>query len=119
MILILNVSNDGKESVLMNNNRKIEAIFLDRDGTIGGDHTVHYPGTFELYSHSSELISKLKNDGIKVFSFTNQPGISEGKATSQEFIEELTKFVSMIFLFVHIASLKVVIVENPTQVCLS
>lgn len=30
----------------MNHNRKIEAVFLDRDGTIGGDDTVHYPGTF-------------------------------------------------------------------------
>lgn len=76
----------------MNNIRKIEAIFLDRDGTIGGDDTVHYPGTFELFSHSQELIYKLRKDGIKVFSFTNQPGISEGKATPQDFIDELTTF---------------------------
>ncbi|MGN7941674.1 HAD-IIIA family hydrolase [Virgibacillus sp. 6R] len=76
----------------MKNECKIEAIFLDRDGTIGGDDTVHYPGTFQLFPHSQELIYKLKEDGIKVFSFTNQPGISEGKATSQDFIDELTKF---------------------------
>lgn len=82
----------GKGFILMNKNRKIEAIFLDRDGTIGGDDTVHYPGTFELFSYSQELIRKLKREGIKVFSFTNQPGISEGKAILQEFIEELTKF---------------------------
>lgn len=30
----------GKGFILMNKNRKIEAIFLDRDGTIGGDDTV-------------------------------------------------------------------------------
>ncbi|MEC5425799.1 HAD-IIIA family hydrolase [Virgibacillus sp. C22-A2] len=76
----------------MSNKRIIEAVFLDRDGTIGGDDTVHFPGSFELFPHSQELISKLKKDEIKVFSFTNQPGISEGKATSQEFIDELTKF---------------------------
>lgn len=76
----------------MENKRKIEAIFLDRDGTIGGDDTVHYPGAFQLFPHSQELINKLKEDGIKVLSFTNQPGISEGKATSQDFIDELTKF---------------------------
>ncbi|MED5102776.1 HAD-IIIA family hydrolase [Niallia circulans] len=76
----------------MNHNRKIEAVFLDRDGTIGGDDTVHYPGKFTLFSDSQQQISKLKEDGIKVLSFTNQPGISEGKATSQEFMEELTKF---------------------------
>ncbi|MBM7602440.1 histidinol-phosphate phosphatase family protein [Metabacillus crassostreae] len=76
----------------MNNLRRIEAVFLDRDGTIGGDDTVHYPNSFELYSDSQELISKLKKSGIKVFSFTNQPGISEGKATKIDFINELTEF---------------------------
>lgn len=76
----------------MNNTSKIEAVFLDRDGTIGGDDTVHYPGTFKLFPYSQELISRLKADGIKVFSFTNQPGISKGKATMKEFIEELTEF---------------------------
>ncbi|MGN1387901.1 MAG: hypothetical protein ACI4XS_14975, partial [Bacillus sp. (in: firmicutes)] len=60
--------------------KTIEAVFLDRDGTIGGDDTIHYPGAFELYFYTPELIHKLKNSGIKVFSFTNQPGISEGKA---------------------------------------
>ncbi len=76
----------------MENQHKIEAIFLDRDGTIGGDDTVHDPGAFQLFPHSQELINHLKEDGIKVFAFTNQPGISEGKATSKDFIDELTKF---------------------------
>ncbi|MBN6205233.1 HAD-IIIA family hydrolase [Ralstonia pickettii] len=76
----------------MNNKRVIEAIFLDRDGTIGGDHTVHYPGAFELFPHSQEVINKLKKAGIQLFSFTNQPGIAEGKATVQDFIDELTDF---------------------------
>ncbi|KHF37990.1 HAD-IIIA family hydrolase [Halalkalibacter okhensis] len=71
---------------------KIEAVFLDRDGTIGGDDTVHYPGEFNLFPLSYELISRLKENGIKVFSFTNQPGISQGKATIADFIEELTEF---------------------------
>lgn len=70
--------------------KTIEAVFLDRDGTIGGDDTIHYPGAFKLYSYTPELIHKLKNSGIKVFSFTNQPGISEGKATIQAFVDELT-----------------------------
>lgn len=76
----------------MNNIRKVEAVFLDRDGTIGGDNTVHYPGEFNLFPFSLELISKLKEDGIKVFSFTNQPGISEGRATIKDFYEELNEF---------------------------
>ncbi|WP_117161744.1 HAD-IIIA family hydrolase [Paraliobacillus sp. X-1268] len=76
----------------MKNERKIEAIFLDRDGTIGGDDTVHYPGTFELFPYTQNLIDELKKAGVKLFSFTNQPGISERKATIQDFTEELIRF---------------------------
>ncbi|WP_053220102.1 HAD-IIIA family hydrolase [Virgibacillus senegalensis] len=71
---------------------KIDAVFIDRDGTIGGDDTVHYPGTFELYPFSLKTIRRLTNDGVNVFSFTNQPGISRGEATIQEFTEELQRF---------------------------
>ncbi len=76
----------------MNHTGKIEAVFIDRDGTIGGDDIVHYPNEFKLFPFSRELISTLKSDGIKVFSFTNQPGISEGRATTNDFIEELLGF---------------------------
>jgi histidinol-phosphate phosphatase family protein len=72
--------------------KHIEAIFLDRDGTIGGDETVHYPGKFELFPYTASLIEKLKNDKIKIFSFTNQPGISRGLAKVEEFKEELIGF---------------------------
>lgn len=71
---------------------KIEAVFLDRDGTIGGDDTVHYPGKFELFPYSRELIEKLKGSGIKVFSFTNQPGIARGEAAVEDFFDELQDF---------------------------
>lgn len=70
----------------------IEAVFLDRDGTIGGGDTIHYPGAFELYPFTQALIDRLKEDGIRILSFTNQPGISEGKAAMQEFVDELLGF---------------------------
>lgn len=39
--------------------RKIETIFLDRDGTIGGDDTVHYPGVFaEQINIEGNLLTK-------------------------------------------------------------
>jgi histidinol-phosphate phosphatase family protein len=72
--------------------KKIEAVFIDRDGTIGGDDTVHYPGEFELFPYSASEISRLKNDGISIFSFTNQPGISRGLAKEKDFVEELLAF---------------------------
>ncbi|APH06062.1 HAD-IIIA family hydrolase [Bacillus weihaiensis] len=72
--------------------KHIQAVFLDRDGTIGGSDSIHYPGDFHLFTHAQELIWKLKNDRIKILSFTNQPDISEGKATIQDFIDELITF---------------------------
>lgn len=50
----------------------IEAIFIDRDGTIGGDTTIHYPGSFTLFPFTKAALQKLKSQNIKIFSFTNQ-----------------------------------------------
>ncbi len=72
--------------------KHIQAIFIDRDGTIGGDHTVHYPGAFTLFPFTQKCLHALKNQNIKLFSFTNQPGIAEGKAATEDFIQELTAF---------------------------
>jgi histidinol-phosphate phosphatase family protein len=70
----------------------IQAIFLDRDGTIGGSDTVEYPGDFTLFPYTPQVINQFKNKDIKVFSFTNQPGISKGEATEEDFIKELNAF---------------------------
>lgn len=70
----------------------IQAIFLDRDGTIGGDATVHYPGTFALFPYVSSLIERLRNQGILLIAFTNQPGISKGLAREEDFRTELLSF---------------------------
>lgn len=69
-----------------------EAVFLDRDGTIGGDHTIHYPGDFQLFPFTYEGIKELKSCGVKIFSFTNQPGISQQLATKEDFVIELKGF---------------------------
>ncbi len=70
----------------------IEAIFIDRDGTIGGDTTIHYPGSFTLFPFTKESLQKLKAQNIKLLSFTNQPGIADGKATANDFTRELKEF---------------------------
>lgn len=72
--------------------KQIEAVFLDRDGTIGGGSTIHYPGEFKLFPYTASTLDRLKRDQIKVFSFTNQPGISKGLATVRDFQHELTGF---------------------------
>ncbi|AKN29790.1 hypothetical protein Ccar_02565 [Clostridium carboxidivorans P7] len=70
----------------------IDAVFIDRDGTIGGGCSAVYPGEFELYPFAKEAIKLLKSLGIKIFAFTNQPGISRGESTIQDFERELLGF---------------------------
>jgi len=72
--------------------RYVQAVFIDRDGTMGGDTDVTYPDKFVLYSFTDKAINMLKSKGVRVFAFTNQPGISVGEATEEDFIKELTDF---------------------------
>lgn len=70
----------------------LRAIFIDRDGTIGGTDRVVYPGDFQLFPFVEDSIYKFKKLGTPIFSFTNQPGISRGEATREDFERELIGF---------------------------
>jgi histidinol-phosphate phosphatase family protein len=72
--------------------KTIQAVFLDRDGTIGGSKEIEYPGEFMLFPYTAGIIQELKTKGILVLSFTNQPGISRGASDELSFINELTGF---------------------------
>lgn len=74
----------------MKNN--VQAVFIDRDGTIGGTDDVIYPGDFELFPFANEAIKILKQREIRIFSFTNQPGISRAEACIEDFTNELKRF---------------------------
>ena len=71
---------------------ELQAVFIDRDGTLGGSDTVIYPGEFELFPFSAEALTMLHDARIPVFSFTNQPGIARGEATLDDFHKELISF---------------------------
>ncbi|RZT23419.1 HAD-IIIA family hydrolase [Fictibacillus sp. BK138] len=73
-------------------NDGLQAVFLDRDGTIGGSDIVEYPGEFKLFPYTAEVIERFNGKGIKVFSFTNQPGISRSEAAEDDFVRELKAF---------------------------
>ncbi|MCB2359692.1 HAD-IIIA family hydrolase [Clostridium estertheticum] len=76
----------------MDDLKKVQAVFIDRDGTMGGDTDVTYPDKFVLYPFTDKAIKMLKMNGIRVFAFTNQPGISAGEATEEDFVNELKEF---------------------------
>ncbi|WP_243298014.1 hypothetical protein [Bacillus litorisediminis] len=71
----------------MNN---IQAVFIDRDGTIGGTGHFIHPKDFSLYPFSMEDLKLLKNQNIKMFAFTNQNRISKNQATITEFQEQFS-----------------------------
>ncbi|TLS50136.1 HAD-IIIA family hydrolase [Paenibacillus antri] len=62
-----------------------QAVFIDRDGTIGGTGHFIHPQDFSLFEGAQEAINELKAAGIKVFAFTNQHRISKGQATLEDF----------------------------------
>jgi histidinol-phosphate phosphatase family protein len=63
----------------------LQAIFIDRDGTIGGTGHFIHPKDFSLFDGAQEAINELKKAGLKVFAITNQHRISRGEATLEEF----------------------------------
>nr|WP_144923970.1 HAD-IIIA family hydrolase [Paenibacillus bovis] len=62
-------------------------VFLDRDGTIGGDGGGVHPLEFRLYEYSAKSINLLNRNGLKVYLFTNQSWIGMGKFTEQTFLQ--------------------------------
>lgn len=70
----------------------LQAVFLDRDGTIGGTGHFIHPKDFTLYEGAQEAIDALKAAGLKVFAFTNQHRISLGEATEEEFREQFLQY---------------------------
>ncbi|RYM05098.1 HAD family hydrolase [Sporolactobacillus sp. THM7-7] len=61
-------------------------VFLDRDGTLGGEGGVVHPFTFTLYSCSAPAIKLFNQSGMKTFLFTNQSGIGSGKFSEETFL---------------------------------
>jgi HAD superfamily hydrolase (TIGR01662 family) len=70
----------------------IQAVFMDRDGTIGGTGHFIHPRDFQLFPLAQEAINLLKENGIRVFAVTNQYRISRGEATVREFEDQFAEF---------------------------
>ncbi|GAA0342941.1 HAD-IIIA family hydrolase [Bacillus carboniphilus] len=69
---------------------RVHAVFIDRDGTIGGSDQVEYPGQMTFYPGVKESIQLLKQHGVRIFSFTNQPGVARGEVEEKDFVTELS-----------------------------
>jgi D-glycero-D-manno-heptose 1,7-bisphosphate phosphatase len=58
-----------------------QAVFLDRDGTLGGDGGFCHPDAFTLYPQAPHAIKLLNKAGLKVVVITNQSRIGHGEIT--------------------------------------
>jgi len=70
----------------------LQAVFIDRDGTIGGTGHFIHPRDFTLFEGAQKAIMSLKRAGLKVFAFTNQNRISLGEATIEQFRSQFEKY---------------------------
>lgn len=71
---------------------KVQAIFFDRDGTLGGDGHFIHPRNFKLYDSAVKAFEILKSSSVKKFSFTNQHRISRGEVSVEEFEREFESY---------------------------
>jgi hypothetical protein len=65
-----------------------QAVFVDRDGTLGGDGHFHRPTAFVPFPCTQLALAMLR--GVNIFVFTNQHRMSRGEATESEFVAEAT-----------------------------
>jgi HAD superfamily hydrolase (TIGR01662 family) len=72
--------------------KMIQAVFIDRDGTIGGTGHFIHPKNFKPYDFSEDAFQLLRDHGIKTFGFTNQHRISRKEASLQDFQEEFLSY---------------------------
>lgn len=69
----------------------MRAVFIDRDGTMGGGHTVEYPWEYAPYPGTAEAFRALKEHGFAPMVVTNQSCIARGKSGSYDFAAEFAR----------------------------
>ncbi|GLX67072.1 HAD-IIIA family hydrolase [Paenibacillus glycanilyticus] len=70
----------------------IQAVFIDRDGTLGGTGRFIHPRDFRLFPSTMEALELLKAHSIQAIALTNQHNIAKGLATEAEFHEEFESY---------------------------
>ncbi len=66
----------------------MKTVFIDRDGTMGGDYYVEFPQDYYPYDGTKEAFSLLRRNGFRTVIFTNQSCIARGKDGGYDFAAE-------------------------------
>lgn len=75
----------------------MKAVFVDRDGTLGGSGGGVHPDEFILYEQSAKAIRLLNQAQVPVFLFTNQSRVGRGFFTENQLLrgfQEMEKLLS-------------------------
>lgn len=75
-----------------NKQKKYQAVFFDRDGTLGRSQVVRVPTDVELLEGIAETFAALKAAGLKVFIVTNQSCIARGLDNGYDFAKEFRSY---------------------------
>lgn len=67
---------------------KMKAVFIDRDGTMGGDYYVEFPQDYYHYEGTREAFELLNKNGFSPMIFTNQSCIARKKDGGYDFVAE-------------------------------
>ncbi|MBR7133773.1 MAG: HAD-IIIA family hydrolase [Clostridia bacterium] len=63
----------------------MKAVFIDRDGTMGGSYNVEFPQDYYAYEGTAEAFELLNRNGFSPMIFTNQSCIARGKDNGYDF----------------------------------
>ena len=66
----------------------MKAVFIDRDGTMGGSYYVEFPQDYYAYEGTKEAFDLLNENGFLPMIFTNQSCIARGKDGGYDFAAE-------------------------------
>ncbi|WP_349514950.1 HAD-IIIA family hydrolase [Leuconostoc suionicum] len=66
-------------------------VFIDRDGTVGGNGHYQSLNDFELFPYALSSIEKLKAHGMSVFALSNQTHIEKGDMDYYDFFNSLIR----------------------------
>ena len=71
---------------------KLQAIFFDRDGTLGNLKDIRFPNTFVPFAGISETFEQLHGMGLKVLIASNQSCIARGTDNGYDFAAEFSAY---------------------------
>ena len=71
------------------NRKSMQAVFIDKDGTMGGSGQSEVPREFSFFNDTKEAVRRLKDKGLYAFALTNQAVVARGMTTLEQIKSQL------------------------------